>query len=93
MKTAKAPPKTIDQYIAGFPRDVQRILETIRRTIRKAAPKAGETISYGIPTFKLNGPLIYFAAFKAHIGLYPVTAPVKEKFKKSCQSMREEKAL
>jgi uncharacterized protein YdhG (YjbR/CyaY superfamily) len=75
-------PKTIDQYIAGFPKDVQTILEKIRMTIRKVAPKAEESISYGIPTFKLNGPLIYFAGHKAHIGMYPMTGAVREKFKK-----------
>ncbi len=74
---------TVDDYIAGFPKDVQKILRKIRRTIRAAAPGAEETISYSIPTYKLNGrPLIYFAAFKSHIGLYPVTAPVKAKFRK-----------
>jgi len=51
-------------------------------TIRKAAPGAEETISYQIPTFKLNGPLVYFAAFKAHIAFYPMTTAIKEKFKK-----------
>jgi len=74
--------ETVDDYIAGFPKPVQKILRTIRKTIRAAAPDAEESISYRIPTYKLNGPLIYFAAFKAHIGVYPVTAPVREKFKK-----------
>ena len=78
-------PTTIDEYIAGFPADVQKILRTIRTTIRKAAPKAEESISYGVPTFKLNGPLIYFAAFKNHIGVYPVTAPVRAKFEELSQ--------
>ena len=55
------------------------ILKKIRATIRRAAPDAQETISYGIPTFKLNGPLIYFAAFKSHIGIYPVTPDIKKK--------------
>jgi uncharacterized protein YdhG (YjbR/CyaY superfamily) len=73
---------TVDEYIAGFPKPVQKILRTIRKTIRAAAPDAEESISYRIPTYKLDGPLIYFAAFKAHIGLYPVTASVKEQFKK-----------
>jgi len=78
----KRKPKDIDEYIAGFPSDTQKILKSIRATIRKAAPQAEETISYGIPSFKLNGKRIYFAGFKAHIGLYPVTPDVKEKFKK-----------
>lgn len=87
MKTSKSSPKTIDQYIAGFPAEVQNILEKIRTTIRKAAPKADESISYGIATFKLDGrPLIYFAAYKSHIGLYPMTAGIKTKFKKELSS-------
>ncbi len=73
---------TVADYIAGFPKDVQKILRTIRKTIRAAAPDAEESISYRIPTYKLNGPLIYFAAYKAHIGLYPITAPVRAKFKR-----------
>jgi uncharacterized protein YdhG (YjbR/CyaY superfamily) len=74
-------PTTIDEYITGFTPDVQQILKKIRTTIRKVAPKAEESISYGVPAFKLHGPLIYFAAFKNHIGVYPVTAPVRANFK------------
>ncbi|MEW6401361.1 MAG: DUF1801 domain-containing protein [Chloroflexota bacterium] len=65
-------PSTIDEYIAGFPADVEAILEKFRATIHKAAPEAKETISYKIPTFTLNGHyLIYFAAYKNHISVYP----------------------
>ena len=75
MKPKQTAPKTIDEYIAGFPSDVQEILEKIRMTIRKAAQDAEETISYEIPTFNLKGKyLIYFAAYKKHIGVYPVPA-------------------
>jgi len=75
MKTNQTAPKTIDEYIAAFPNDVQDILEKIRMTIRKAAPEAEETISYQMPTFTLKGHyLVYFAAFKKHIGFYP--API-----------------
>lgn len=71
MRTNQAP-RNIDEYIAGFPNEVQQILEKIRLAIRKAAPDAEETISYRIPTFTLAGSyLIYFAAYKEHIGLYP----------------------
>ncbi|MGB8645393.1 MAG: DUF1801 domain-containing protein [Anaerolineae bacterium] len=73
-------PKTIDEYIAGFPPDVQEILEKVRLTIRKAAPDAQETISYRMPAFTLKGNLVYFAAFKKHIGFYP-TATGIEQFK------------
>ena len=75
MKTSETGPKTIDEYIAGFPNDVQKILGKIRMTIKKAAPDAEETISYQIPTFILKGHyLVYFAAYKKHIGVYP--API-----------------
>jgi uncharacterized protein YdhG (YjbR/CyaY superfamily) len=75
MKTKQTAPQDIDEYIAGFPSDVQEILEMVRLTIRKAAPDAEETISYQMPTFILKGNyLVYFAAFKKHIGFYP--API-----------------
>ena len=77
MRTA---PKNIDEYIAGFPSEVQAILEKVRTTIRKAAPGADEAIKYQMPTFVLNGNLVHFAAFKNHIGFYPVPSGV-EKFK------------
>ena len=69
--TDRLAPKNIDEYIAAFPPDVQSILKKIRLTIRRAAPEAEEKISYKIPAFTLNGDLIYFAAFKKHIGVYP----------------------
>jgi len=71
MTTTPPPPRTIDEYIAAFSPEVQAILERIRSTIRNAAPDAQETISYRIPAFTRNGTLVYFAAFKAHIGFYP----------------------
>ena len=71
----------IDEYIAGFPKDVQEILEQVRMTIKAAAPDAEETISYAIPTFKLKGNLVHFAAYKNHIGFYPAPAGA-EAFKK-----------
>jgi uncharacterized protein YdhG (YjbR/CyaY superfamily) len=67
-------PENIDEYIARFSPEVQAVLEKIRITIRKASPEAEEIISYKIPAFRLNGVLVYFAAFKKHIGLFP---PVK----------------
>ena len=68
MLTSK--PKSIDEYISGFPEDIRKILEEVRVTIRKAAPGAEEAIRYDIPTFILNGNLVHFAAFKNHIGFY-----------------------
>jgi uncharacterized protein YdhG (YjbR/CyaY superfamily) len=71
MATGRAIPKNIDAYIAAFSPDVQTILERIRLTIHNIAPDAQETISYRIPAFTQHGVLVYFAAFKNHIGFYP----------------------
>jgi len=71
MPSGRAKPKNIDEYIRPFSPEVRIILEKLRLTIRDAAPGAQEIISYGIPAFRLNGILVYFAAFKKHIGLYP----------------------
>ena len=75
MKPAKTPaPRNIDEYIAGFPPAVRGVLERVRRTIRKAVPRAEETISYRIPTYKLDGRyVLYFAGWKEHYSLYPST--------------------
>jgi uncharacterized protein YdhG (YjbR/CyaY superfamily) len=62
---------TIDEYLAFFPSDVRDILQKVRETIRSVAPQATEAISYGIPTFKLNGNLVHFAGYAHHIGFYP----------------------
>jgi uncharacterized protein YdhG (YjbR/CyaY superfamily) len=71
MKKGKPVSKNIDEYIADFPKDVQKLLQQLRSTIKKAAPKAEEKIAYGIPTFTLNGNLVHFGAYKTHIGFYP----------------------
>jgi uncharacterized protein YdhG (YjbR/CyaY superfamily) len=72
-KTIKNPQaETIDGYIAGFPKDIQKLLQEVRAAIHQAAPKAEETIKYAIPTFTLNGNLVSFGAWRNHIGLYPV---------------------
>ena len=69
----RSAPASTDEYIDGFPAEVQAVLRQMRETIRSAAPDAEETISYQIPTFKLNGTyLVYFAGFKKHVSLYPV---------------------
>lgn len=81
MKAKPTPPKSIDEYIAGFPPDIQEILEKIRSTLKEAAPGAEETIKYQMPTFTLKGNLVHFAAFKNHIGFYP-TPTGTEKFQK-----------
>ena len=88
--TSQSSFRTIDEYVAAFPPDVQSILRKIRLTIRKAAPQAEEKISYKMPAFALDGDLIYFAAFKKHIGIYP---PVRgdEKLSKELSRYRGEK--
>ena len=78
MQSIQKGPQNIDEYIADFPPDVQRILQKIRLTVRKAAPQAEETIKYRMPTFTLNGNLVHFAAFKKHIGFYPTPTGTKE---------------
>lgn len=77
MQTDKKTPMTIDEYIAGFPGEVQEILAQVRQTIRAAAPDAEETIKYQIPTFTLKGNLVHFAAYKNHIGFYPTPAGIE----------------
>lgn len=90
METTQKEPQTIDEYIAGFPPDVQAILQKVRATIRKAAPDAEETIKYRMPTFMLNGNLVYFAGFKNHIGFYPVPSGI-EAFKKELSVYKQGK--
>jgi uncharacterized protein YdhG (YjbR/CyaY superfamily) len=80
METKQKTPTNIDDYIAQFPKDVQAVLEQVRMTIRKAAPEAEEAIGYQMPAFKFKGNLVYFAAFKEHIGFYPIPTGI-EKFK------------
>ena len=87
MTTKRTTARDIDEYIAGFPKDIREILEKIRATIRKAAPEAEEAISYGMPAFKLNGYLVYFAAYKKHIGFYPVPTGI-EAFKKELSAYK-----
>lgn len=68
--------KTIDEYIELQPTNIQFILKKIRQTIRKSAPNAQESISYQMPAFKLNGPLVYFGAFKNHVGFFPTSGAI-----------------
>jgi uncharacterized protein YdhG (YjbR/CyaY superfamily) len=69
-------PRNTDEYIAGFPENIQEMLNELRSAIRKAAPEAEETISYRMPAYRLNGVLVYFAAQKNHIGFYPTSSGV-----------------
>ena len=77
--SVKGPKKgysTIDEYIATFTKDIQGILKALRQAIRESAPKAEETISYQMPAFRLNGILVYFAAFRDHISFFPTSSGV-----------------
>ncbi|QPH38422.1 iron chaperone [Pedobacter endophyticus] len=73
----KQEPKTIDEYIALFPAKTQTILQQLRETIHNAVPNAKEVISYKMPAFKQNGILVYFAAYKNHIGFYPTGSGIE----------------
>jgi uncharacterized protein YdhG (YjbR/CyaY superfamily) len=73
MATTKAVAATVDAYLAGFPDEVRAVLQDIRATVREAAPQADEAIKYGMPAYLLHGPLVYFSAFKKHIGFFCVT--------------------
>lgn len=83
-------PSTIDEYIGGFPNNVQEILIKVRTTIQKAAPDAKEKISYSMPAFEQNGIVVYFAAFKKHIGLYALPSG-HETFKKELSKYKSGK--
>lgn len=87
MAMAAKTSKTVDDYIAGFPTDVQRRLKQMRATISKAAPGATETISYSIPAFKLSRILVWYAAFSNHIGFYPGAGGIAH-FKKELSGFR-----
>ncbi len=77
MKNSQTSVGSIDEYIAAFPAEIQETLQNIRQVIRDAAPEASEAISYQMPTFKLNGNLVHFAAFKDHIGFFPTPSGVE----------------
>ena len=87
MATSRKTPKDFDNYLDRFPKDVQQRLQKIHLTVKKAAPQAREKISYGIPAFTLNGMLVWFAAFKNHIGFYPRTSAIAA-FKKELSAYK-----
>jgi len=91
MPGKKSPPTTIDDYIAQRPAEVRLILQKIRATIHKAAPRATEKISYGMPAFELNGNLVWFGAFQNHIGFYPRGSAI-DAFKDELAPYIQEKA-
>jgi uncharacterized protein YdhG (YjbR/CyaY superfamily) len=76
MKTKATKIEDVDGYIAGFPQATQKLLKQVRATIKKAAPKADEMISYMMPAYKFHGALVYFGGYEHHIGFYPGAAGV-----------------
>ncbi len=77
MDSQKAGFRSVDEYVAACPEDIQAILEALRTTIRAAAPDAEERISYQMPAFALKGTLVYFAAHKSHVGFYPTPSGIE----------------
>jgi len=69
-------PTDIDAYIPDFPESTQKLLQEVRSIVKQAAPQAAEVISYGMPAFRQDGMLVYFAAFKNHIGFYPIPSGI-----------------
>ena len=90
MKTIMQKPIDTDTYIAGYPKETQKNLKLLRATIKKAAPQAEEIISYGMPAYKWNGMLVYFAAYEKHIGFYPGSSGIAA-FKKELASYKTSK--
>jgi uncharacterized protein YdhG (YjbR/CyaY superfamily) len=90
MDSTKNKAANVDEYIAGFPKEIQQLLKAVRATIKKAAPKAEEMISYQMPAYKYHGSLVYFAAFKNHIGFY-ATPTGHTAFKKELSVYKEGK--
>jgi uncharacterized protein YdhG (YjbR/CyaY superfamily) len=86
----KTTPENTDEYIEGFALHVQQVLQELRHTIRKAAPDAEERISYQMPAFFLNGVLVYFAAYKNHIGFYPTASGIA-KFREELSAYKSSK--
>jgi uncharacterized protein YdhG (YjbR/CyaY superfamily) len=87
VKTDAPEPKGIDEYIAAFPPGVRKVLEEVRKTIRAAAPDAGEAIEYRMPTFTLNGNMVHFAAYARHVGFYPTPSAI-EKFSRELSAWK-----
>jgi uncharacterized protein YdhG (YjbR/CyaY superfamily) len=82
--------ESVDEYLSASPESERKLLTDLRRTIRQVAPQAEEVISYGIPAFKWNGMLVWYAAFKKHIGLYPMASAI-EAFKQELRSFKTSK--
>jgi uncharacterized protein YdhG (YjbR/CyaY superfamily) len=90
MKATSKKFKTVDEYFSAFPAPTKNILQGLRKTIKEVAPQAEEVISYNMPAFKLNGVLVYYAAYEKHIGFYPTSSPIKV-FKKELEGYKTSK--
>ncbi len=90
MEGNKTASELIDEYISQFPPEIQEKLKKLRKAIKEAAPEAEEKIAYRMPAYALNGPLVYFAAFKDHISLFPTGSPM-EGFKEDLSAYRTAK--
>lgn len=90
MEGNKTASELIDEYISQFPSEIQEKLKMLRKAIKEAAPEAEEKIAYRMPAYALNGPLVYFAAFKDHISLFPTGSPM-EGFKEDLSEYRTAK--
>lgn len=84
-------PKSVDEYISGFPEETRELLEKVRAVIKETAPEAEEVISYMMPGYKLNGMLVWFAGFKNHIGFYPRGSSAIDAFKKELAGYKTSK--
>ena len=82
--------ESVDQYISTFPASTKKLLKTMRKTIRDAAPDAEEVISYNMPAFRQNGMLVFYAGYKGHIGFYPVSSAIRQ-FKKELEPYEQSK--
>ena len=82
--------ESVDQYISGFPASTKKLLKTMRKTIRDAAPDAEEVISYNMPAFRQNGMLVFYAGYKGHIGFYTVSSAIRQ-FKKDLEPYEQSK--
>jgi uncharacterized protein YdhG (YjbR/CyaY superfamily) len=90
MAISRKTPRNFDDYLEPFPKDARQRLHKMRLAVKKAAPQAKEKISYGIPAFALNGMLVWFAAFKNHIGFYPRASAIAA-FKKELSAYKRAK--
>jgi uncharacterized protein YdhG (YjbR/CyaY superfamily) len=92
MATVSTKFSTVDEYETSLPASAKKSFKVVRKTVKEAAPQAEEVISYNIPALKLHGGLVYYAGYKEHISLYPITAGLEKAFKKELDLYRSGKA-